>query len=327
MSKANKHRLPRSWGIGSGRTRSTGLHRVLEERVRVNAGSGAVRLPDFIAVGPPRTGTTWLHRMLRSHVGLPAGIKETQFFRWNYALGLDWYRSFFRHCPAGLPAGEIAPTYFDCPEARERIAATIPRCRVICSLRDPVARLYSQYKAWHRVGLVDGPFDYDRHRKQLAASRSYAFNLRAWRKAFGAENALVVLYDDLCAQPQAYLDAVCDFLGIAKIVAGASIGKGPVNSSERGPRSLRMARWAQAFRVRLIKQRKIRLARLIEADMPLWRFFFASGPLYAQLDPDKEAHLRQQLRPEIEELESLLDRDLSAWKMSIEESEQRALRS
>lgn len=114
----------------------------------------SVRLPDFIVIGPPRTGTTWLHRVLEGHVGLPAGIKETQFFSWNHGQGLQWYHSFFRDIPLALPAGEIAPACFDHPEARERIAALIPHCRIVCTLRDPVARLYSQYKAWHRVGRL-----------------------------------------------------------------------------------------------------------------------------------------------------------------------------
>jgi Sulfotransferase domain len=282
------------------------------------------RLPDFIAVGPPRTGTTWLHRALSGHVGLPAGIKETQFFRWNYSMGLDWYRSFFSDCPAGLPIGEIAPTYFDSMEARERIAQAIPRCRIICSLRDPVDRLYSHYKAWHRAALIEGPFDYARLREQLGAANSYAFNVRAWRETFGADNVLVVLYDDLRADPQAYLDSICAFIGIAKIdLATSAVGAEAINLSERGPRNLRIARWAHARRVRLIRQKRINLARFIEAGMPLWRFFFASGPLYPPLDPDTDAQLRRQLRPEIEELESVLGRDLSAWKTSVDQASER----
>jgi hypothetical protein len=273
------------------------------------------RLPDFIAVGPPRTGTTWLERALRGHIGLPTGIKETQFFRWNYGMGLDWYQSFFRDCPAELPVGEIAPTYFDADEARERIAATIPECRIICSLRDPVARIYSQYKAWNRVGLIQGPFDYASQRTALSASHSYAYNLRAWRKLFGDENVLAVLYDDLRTMPQAYLDSVCDFVGISRIdLATSPVGAAPVNLSERGPRHPVMARWAHALRVQLVRRRKFRLAHLIEADKPIWRFFFSSGSSYPPLENEREASLRREFRPEIEELEALLGRDLSAWK-------------
>jgi hypothetical protein len=284
------------------------------------AASRAWRLPDFIAVGPARTGTTWLHRTLRNHVGLPS-IKETQFFAYNYDLGVDWYRFYFRDCPGDLPMGEIAPTYFDHPQARTRIAKVIPNCRVICSLRDPVARAYSHYKAWHRAGLLDGPFESVVQRSWPAISGNYVSNLRALQSIFGAANVLVVLYDDLRANPQAYLDTVCEFVGIARIDLSAVPGAAePVNLSEEAPRSMILARTMLKLRDALIRRRYRRLARLVEAGTPVWKLFFTGGKPYPSLDPAFDAHLRQMLRSEIEELESLLGRDLSPWKGALADS-------
>ncbi len=274
------------------------------------------RLPDFIAVGPPRTGTTWLHRMLSGHVGLPRAIKETQFFVWNYSLGLDWYQWYFRGAPRHLPLGEIAPTYFDHPEARERIRAAIPRCRIVVSLRDPVARVYSQYKAWHRAGLIEGSFDYAAQRDQLGASSSYAFNVREWRKVFGADNVLVTFYDDLRSDPQAYLDSICSFIGIARIdLRHARDADDPVNPSDSGPRSLRLARAAMRLRDALVRRRCARLASLLWDGSFLFRLCLSGGPAQPPLLPDIEAALRERLRPETEDLEQLVARDLSAWKL------------
>jgi Sulfotransferase domain len=271
-------------------------------------------LPDFIAVGPPRTGTTWLHRVLRGHVGLPS-IKETQFFAYNYGLGVHWYRSYFRDCRQGFPAGEIAPTYFDHPEARARIAAVIPNCRIICSLRDPVERAYSHYKAWRRAGLLDGSFEDVVKLSWPRVSANYVLNLRAWNNMFGTENVLVMLYDDLCADPQAYLDRVCGFVGIAHVdLSAAPGGAEPVNLSEQAPRSMVLARSMLKLRDALIRRRFRRLARLVEAGTPLWKLFFAGGRPYPPLDPAVDIHLRHLLKPEIEDLESLLGRELSAWK-------------
>ncbi len=277
---------------------------------------GADRLPDFIAVGPPRTGTTWLHRMLTGHVGLPRAIKETQYFVWNYSLGLDWYRWSFRGAPRHLPLGEIAPTYFDHPEARERIRAAIPRCRILISLRDPVSRVYSQYKTWHRAGLIEGPFDYSVQRDQLGASSSYAFNIRQWRETFGAENVLVTLYDDLRSDAQAYLDSICTFIGVARIdLRHVRDADDPVNPSDTGPRSMRVARAAMRLRDELVRRRYARLASLLWDGTFLFRFCLSGGPAQPSLAPDLEAELRERLRPEIEDLEQLLGRDLSAWKL------------
>jgi hypothetical protein len=283
---------------------------------RSNGAEGlpAGRLPDFIAVGPPRTGTTWLHRVLRDQVGLPS-IKETQFFAYNYGLGVDWYRSYFRDCHEGLPAGEIAPTYFDHPEARTRIAAIIPHCRIICSLRDPVDRAYSHYKAWHRAGLLDGPFEYVVKQSWSKLSANYVSNLRTWKRMFGTENVLVVLYDDLRDDPQAYLDTLCAFIGVAHIDLSKMPGATEsINLSEQTPRSMMLARRMLKVRDALIRQRYRRLARLVEAGTPLWKLFFTGGRPYPPLDQDTEARLRTLLKPEVEELESLLGRDLSAWK-------------
>jgi hypothetical protein len=279
------------------------------------AASRQGRLPDFIAVGPPRTGTTWLDRTLRRHVGLPS-IKETQFFAYNYDLGVEWYRSYFGDCDPRLPVGEIAPTYFDYPPARARIASVIPRCRIICSLRDPVERAYSHYKAWHRAGLVKGSFDEVAETSWTAIAGNYASNLRDWQKLFGAENVLVLLYQDLRAAPQAYLDAVCSFVGIAPIDLSAMPGAAdPVNLSDRAPRSMMLARTMLKLRDELIRRRYRRLARVVEAGSPLWKVSFTGGKAYPPLDAGFEARLRHDLTPEIEDLESLLGRELAAWKL------------
>src|ERR1700756_5704605 len=104
------------------------------------------QLPNVIAVGVGRSGTTWLHEVLNGHVGLPYGVKETDFFLRNYGNGIDWYKSFFRHCGPGLPILEICPTYFSSAEARQRMKLHIPDCQIISAFREPVERAYSHYK-------------------------------------------------------------------------------------------------------------------------------------------------------------------------------------
>ena len=314
----------------TGERLTTGRRRTLRLPPHRARRTGPLRLPDFIAVGPPRTGTTWLDRVLRGHVGLPAKVKETQFFVWNYRLGLDWYRAFFRLCPPGIPVGEIAPTYFDQPLARERIAATIPNCKVICSLRDPVVRAYSHYKTWHRAGLIEGPFDYERQARRLGANGSYAANVKAWHAALSREQVLVQIYEDLASDRQGYLDVFCAFVGIERIVlAGSEFGEGKVNPSEQTPRNLRLARAGGRLRTWSIRHPALGIAQHLEQGTPLWRFFFSGGRNYPRLDPEVESNLREKLRPEVEELEELLGRDLTAWKAppalrSIDATNQRA---
>src|ERR1700722_8193928 len=271
------------------------------------------RLPSYIAVGPTRTATTWLYQVLNGRIGLPQGIKETQFFIWNYGLGLDWYQSHFRNCSPDLPLMEIAPTYFDSPEARQRVKLHIPDCKIICTLRDPVERAWSHYKHWQQRGLIKSPFaEAAFTHGQIVSAGRYADHLRAWQNDFGAPNVMILLYDDLRADPQHYLDRLTAFLGISQIDHAASpLANVKFNHAERMPLSHRSARRARKLRDLLIRRRLYRVVRLGE---PLFTACFNGGDPYPPLDSELELQLRRHLEPEVVKLEQLLNRDLSSWK-------------
>ncbi len=276
--------------------------------------SGERRLPDFLAVGPQRTGTTWLHKVLTGHVGLPV-TKETDFFLRNFERGTAWYQAFFSHCAPGAPIGEIDPNYFGSAEARARIAAMIPRCKVVVSLRDPTDRAWSSYRtmrrdAWTRVGFEETIL----RSAIIRESSRYAFHLSEWQHAFGPDRVLVMLYDDLEADPQTYLDRVCEFIGAPRISVGGTPGAFErVNTVTAAPRSRRLAQNARNTRDWLQMHRWTRADNMLER-LGIWRFAFARGEEFGAMDPAAEARLREHFLPEVEALERLLGRDLSAWK-------------
>jgi hypothetical protein len=280
------------------------------------------KLPNFVAVGPPRTATTWLNRVLQGHVSLPEGIKETKFFTSNFSCGMAWYGKHFRNSIAGLPIGEICPPYFASALARERIAQNLPGCAIICTLRDPVARLYSDYHQHQRLGWLGGVrleemFTQNRRSRRLARvvePSRYAKHLKSWFDKFGRENVMTIIYDDLIADPQRYLDQFCRFVGIAPIdLSRSSMGDVRVNASAswRNPRSAWLA-WS-GHTAKLFVQRH-RFYSLSKRLQPLWNFCSGGGEEFEPIDPDLEAKIRKYFRPDVETLEEMLHRDLSAWK-------------
>jgi len=274
-----------------------------------------VRWPDFIAIGPPRTGTTWLYRALRGRVGLPHDTKETDFFSTHYAKGIEWYLEFFCDCAAGLPMGEISPNYFAAPGTPERIARDIPKCRIICTLRDPVDRLYSFYRLMRHNGWTRATMEELAESLTPATEGSrYAHYLGRWREQFGTERVLVALYDDLERTPQSFLDTICGFIGIAPIAleGSALLGK-RVNSVTRGPRVALFAEQAWRLR-RWLEARKARAVITMLRKAGVWRFSFRGGGEFGPLDPALDRRLRERFRPEVEALEKMLRRDLSRWK-------------
>jgi Sulfotransferase domain len=274
------------------------------------------RRPDFIAIGPPRTGTTWLYRALGGHVGLPRNTKETDFFSDHYAKGMEWYLEFFRDCAPALPMGEISPNYFAAPAAPERIASDIPGCRIICTLRDPVDRLYSFYRLMRHNGWTRAPMSELVESVTPATEGSrYAHYLGRWRERFGADRVLVALYDDLESAPQHFLDAICGFIGIAPIpLAGSPLLGKRVNSVTRGPRIALLAEQAWRLR-RWLETRKTGGAAItMLRKAGVWRFSFRGGGEFGPLDPALDRRLRERFRPDVETLEEMLGRDLSRWK-------------
>ncbi len=274
------------------------------------------RLPDVLGVGPGRTGTTWLHEVLKGHVDLPEGVKETQFFYAHYDKGIDWYARHFRHATGERKVAEICP-YFFRTVALERIKLHMPDCRIVVTLRDPVERAYSMYKMMRHYAFVRrGTFEEVlKVHPQLGGGNNYASRLEAWFQAFGRENVLVTMYDELRAeQQQSYLDRVTDFMGIGRIALSARPEIGDdVHSFARAPKNRRLARKASKVRNWLKVHQAYRVLNLLEAA-GVWEFCYGRGELFPRLTPEQDERLRQRYIPEVEALEELLMIDLSAWK-------------
>ena len=276
----------------------------------------AARLPDFIAVGPPRTATTWLHEVLQGHVCLPADRKETDFFTRFYDRGLDWYADYFRHCEGGIPVGELSPMYFASPPARERIARHLPECKIIVSLRDPVERAYSNYRMLRRIVATKVDFEHAATtRGDLIESSRYGTHLADWFERFGRERVQVLIYDDLESDPQAFLDSVCDFIGIARFpISSSKVGAERVLAVKTQPVSPRLAKVARDVVGWFVDRRYHRAANRVRGSRII-KYMLEGGDPFPALDPEVANRLREYYRPEVEKLERLIGRDLSPWKL------------
>ncbi len=275
------------------------------------------RLPDFIAVGPPRTATTWLHEVLQGHVCLPADRKETDFFTRFYDRGIDWYADYFRQCDAGVSVGELSPMYFASPPARDRIAQVLPQCKIICSLRDPVERAYSNYRMLRRIVATKVDFEQAATtRGDLLESNRYGTHLAGWFETFGRERVQVLIYDDLESDPQSFLNSVCDFIGIARFpISSSKVGAERVLTVNTQPASPRLAKIARDVVGWFVDRRYHRAANVVRGSRII-KYMLEGGDPFPPLSPEVAQRLREYYRPEVEKLEKLIGRDLSAWKFT-----------
>ncbi len=197
-------------------------------------------LPNFIVIGAAKAGTTSLHWYLAEHPEIfMTKVKDPGYF----AYGVDgegqllWgeperhvfpvrtlaeYEALFADAGGAKAVGEASTTYLECPEAPGRMRALLPAVRVLCSIRHPVDRAYSDYiMHLRRRGL---PFDPAR---ELTASAAWARPESRWMRigryheqlmryyeAFPREQIRVLVFDDLRRHPQAFTRDVYRFLGV-----------------------------------------------------------------------------------------------------------------
>jgi hypothetical protein len=272
-------------------------------------------LPSFFIIGPPRTGTTWLHQVLSEYTWLAHPTKETRFFDKHFECGLEWYKAHFRKAGGGRMIGEVAPTYFASPLARQRIAQTIPDAKVVCTFRHPVDRIISLYRLKRAYGLIPWNFEEALARDpELLETSRYAAHLKEWRKTLGDSQLLVTVHEDIERDPQTYLNKIVDFIGVPRMTLAPAQKCRVLTSDElREPRSygwtragILLAEWLKARRL----DSMVATAKRVGAS----KLFVGGGPAFEELTPSQRVRLRRIFRPEVEALEEMLNRDFSEWK-------------
>ena len=286
------------------------------QRSAADAQGSAGPLPDFLVIGVPKGGTTSLAAYLAAHPGVHmAWQKEVDFFQAHWERGVDWYRTNFAAARPGQLVGEATPWYLAHPQAPERMAAVVPRARLVALLRNPVDRAYSQYW-WQRAhrsearSFAAAVADELRDPGQvprgmpvgyLAAGR-YAEQLARVSAHFPREALLVRLTEDLAHDSAALVAEVCRHIGADPDVVPANVARSYNAAFEF--RSLRLFRLMQRYRA----WRRLGLG--VAGRLDAWNRRRIS---YAPLDPALRRRLVEHFRPANAELAEWLGRDLSAW--------------
>jgi hypothetical protein len=272
-------------------------------------------LPTFLGIGVPRAGTTWLHEVLSSHpaVYLPRQRKEIRYFDRHHAEGPAWYERFF--CSPEEAAryeaiGEVSPQYLYDPRCPDRIAELLPDVKLVVMLRHPVARAYSQYGfVIQRRGYAGSFEDFVTTRPRALEMGHYATYLEAFRRRFGRDRILVLLFEEAVGEGGNAREELARFLGIDPH------GFGEV--SERvNPSTVPRFRGLSSFAVRTGRRlRKHHLEPLVDLGARLGvRRLLTSGRRVRPLDPEVKARLSERYRGDVEELERTWGLDLTAWR-------------
>jgi hypothetical protein len=310
-------------------------------------------------VGAPRCGTTTLSHFLKRHpsVCFPF-VKEPHFFAQHELQSLEpnaleafvqteYVERFFGQCRPGRSVGaDASVTYLYSPEGMAPLLKLWPDSRFVIAVRDPLAMLPSLHNRLIYLGdenIVDFDEAWAAVPDRAAGRRipascieprwlrydeaaRFGTYVERFFEAVGRERCLVMVFDDLVADPRGQYERVMRFFGLEP---EPGIDLSPRRQShrvrfpwlqrllKRPPRALRQYMAGQQFRQRerdleeaepgassidkvfAVRKRLLRWNREPLSEKPIGR--------------SVQAEMRERLQPEIDKLGELIGRDLGHW--------------
>jgi len=268
--------------------------------------------PTFIGIGAGKAGTSWLYAILSQHPEVcMASAKETLFFEDNYARGWQWYAKFFQQCGSQPAVGEVSNTYIFNAQMPARLHAFDPHLQLIATLRNPVDRAFSHYLFHYRNAQLEGSFeDAIAQYPDLIERGLYYRYLDAYLQYFQRDRLLLLLFDDLKADPVALARRVLTFLGVDPDWATPERVSQPRLPASK-PRSKFLARTVKAAARSVRNWGFPEIVTSVKTSPAVrWLYRPYARQEYPQMAPEMRRQLNEYYRDDVRQLSQLVDRDL-----------------
>lgn len=288
---------------------------------RTGPGKERMRGPNFFIIGAPKCGTTSMYRYLSAHpsVYMPA-LKEPHYFatdlpnrRYVKTEG-DYLALFSGATDEHLAVGEASVWYLYSREAPSKIRQFYAEARLIVFFRNPVDFVQSLHDQFAYDQGRDPDFSeaWRKNSDRLLEFGSFGAQFQRLLTVFPREQILVVLFDDLLADPRVEYERVLRHLGISD--DGRTVF--PAHNARKLHRSGWLADFimhtpdplARAWRG-LKKATGVRHVGVLDR---LSRLNTKVAPR-PRIDSRLRTETRRAFTQDIELLASLIQRDLSHW--------------
>jgi hypothetical protein len=189
------------------------------------------KLPNFLCIGAQKAGTTLLYEILKQHpqIFLPQ-IKEVHFFDIdeNFCRGIEWYKEHFSGSEHSEFVGDITPAYIFFDYVPERIQTTLgTHIKLLTLLRNPVDRAYSHYWMSFKRGYEKLPFEeamimeHSRMRKgyfekshfSYTSRGFYSEQIKRYLSFFSKKNMMILILEEFIKDVKVSIKPILDFLG------------------------------------------------------------------------------------------------------------------
>jgi len=216
---------------------------------------------------------------------------------------LEDYSKEFRGAKAEKVIGESSSNYIYSHAAGKRIHETIPNAKLIASLRNPVNRACAHYLMTNNDGNISSQL-LSRNNERWAKASLYADHIQYYSTLFPPDQLKILIYEEWTTQVNPSLQDLYKFLEVDRNQ------KLPSYANYRPATALwkqsKNNRWKQRLRS-LVPPRVLAVVKQVLA---------ARKKQPEELIPyNVRREMFEWYREDIERLEEILKRDLSAWKV------------
>ncbi len=300
-------------------------------------------MPNFFIIGAAKSGTSALWHHLREHPQIyMSPRKQTRFFAFDvedpnfhgpaprdlqrpYAINdLGDYLALFDGIGDETAVGEASWTYLYRQEAAGRISEYVPDARLIAILRNPADRAFSHYRQNLQAGR-EPLADFGRalegedarirddwwpefHYVQMGLYRA---QLQRYFDTFDRNQIRVYLHEDLSSDPFGLLRDAFAFLGVDETFTPQTAIRSNPSGAPKSKSLHRLLRRLESTRPRI---ERFVPERTLRPMVRLSRHIKNRNVVQLALAPeDRRRVIDEYFREDLEGLQDLIQRDLSAW--------------
>ncbi len=288
-------------------------------------------LPNFLITGAMKAGTTSLYNYLNQHpaifmspnkepgymsFGDTVNCKETKKLFPNRVCSYRDYELLFQQVRDEKAIGEATTSYLDCLRAPARIKELLPNVKLIAILRDPAERAYSHFLYNKKMFVEELPtleialkeernrvIDKFGYRYKYLGKGFYFKQLSYYLKFFKEGQFKILLFDDLKNEPIKLLQEIFTFLEVDETFEPDISIK--YNTSGVWRNDAIKSFLKQWHTLRLLVEKRVS-PRIVSY---LGRIIMKPQ----NCNPSLRREMIRQYRPDILQLQHLIQRDLSTW--------------
>jgi hypothetical protein len=149
--------------------------------------------------------------------------KETGFFFENYEKGVDWFSNeYFSHHDGQRAIGEASPENMMHQDIAPRIRKYYPEARLVFILRDPVERIWSNYRFFINVGYLPPTADFSelirdetsRWGGEMVELGMYRDQLANYAKHFPRDQMKIFLFREFAKDTEQVVRRLFEFIDV-----------------------------------------------------------------------------------------------------------------